>query len=53
MSAVSPRPMPGAVRKVGPFPPAVESGDHGVNVGVVPSRLSPRRHEDSRDIPLE
>jgi hypothetical protein len=53
MSAASPRPMPGAVRKVGPFPPAVESDDRGVDAGVVPSRPPPRRHEDSHDIPLE
>jgi hypothetical protein len=53
MSPVSPRPIPGAVRKVGLFPLAVESGDHGVHTGVIPSCLSPRRYEDSRDIPPE
>jgi hypothetical protein len=44
--------MPRAVRKVGLFPLAVESDDHGVHVEVVPSCLSPRRHKDSHDIPL-
>jgi hypothetical protein len=53
MSTASPHPMPRAVRKVGPFPPAVESDDHSVDVGAVLSCPPPRRHEDSHDIPLE
>jgi hypothetical protein len=53
MSTASLGPMPGAVRKVGPFPPAVESDDHGIDVGAVLSRPPPQRHEDSHDIPLE